>query len=336
MSVPSGVEVGHLPQEQPDVAGLTVEDLIRDAVGGLRSLEHRLRLLEATLTEAKGAALDVALAEYGDVAERFERRGGYDLNHRIDAVLAGLGLADLPRDRRVGTLSGGERSRVMLAALLLRAELLLLDEPTNHLDFASAAWLESFLTGYRGGLVAVSHDRHFLNRTATRIAELDDDTHHLTEYVGDYDAYRAAKDREQARQQEEFERQQDEIKELRRAIRVTARQVSHNRPPTDNDKFAKHFFGGRVEQAISRNVRSAQERLKRLEADRAARPSRSLRINPDLDPAELRSDQAIRVDGLGKTFGGRDVLADVSFTLDSRARVVVVARTGPGRAPYST
>ena len=331
--VPSGVEIGYLPQEQPNLHGVTVEDLIRDAVGELRSLEQRLGQLETDLANTQGPALDAALAEYGDVAERFERRGGYDLEYRIDVVLAGLGLAHLPRDRQVRTLSGGERSRVMLAALLLQSpDLLLLDEPTNHLDFASAAWLEDFLTGYRGAVVAVSHDRHFLNRTATTILDIDDHAHTLTAYVGDYDAYRAVKDRERAHHRQEFERQQEEIRELRRAIKVTARQVAHGRPPRDNDKMGYDGHGEFVQKAISRNVRSAEERLRRIEADPIPKPAGGLRINPDLDPTELRSDQAIRADSLFKAFGDRAVLVDVSFTLGSRARVVVVGENGAGKS----
>ena len=348
VTIGSGVEVGYLPQEQPAVADLTVDELVRESVGGLRSLEQRLHQLEAAMTHVQGAELDAALAEYGDLAERFERRGGYELDHQIDTVLDGLGLADLPRDRRVGTLSGGERSRVMLAALLLQSpDLLLLDEPTNHLDFASAAWLERFLSAYRGAFVAVSHDRHFLNRTVTRIVEIDDHTHTLREYAGNYDAYRAARDREYASMERAFLEQQEEMKELRRAIKDKARRVSHARPATDNDKFARTFFKEQVEDAISRNVRNAEERLKRLEADPAPKPPRMLRINPDLDPAALRSDQAILVEGLSKRYGRRTsgdrepgepgrgervVLRDISFSLGSRARVVIVGENGAGKS----
>jgi macrolide transport system ATP-binding/permease protein len=334
VTIAAGVDVGYLPQEPAEAAGrLTIDELIREAVGGLRSLERRLRELELVLTTAQGAELEAVLAEYGDLADRFERRGGYELDHRIDAVLDGLRLAHLPRDRRAGTLSGGERSRVMLAALLLQSpDLLLLDEPTNHLDFASAAWLEAFLAEYRGAFVAVSHDRHFLNRAVTRILEIDEHTHGLNEYAGNYDAYRAAKAREYARQEEEYARQQGEMKELRRAIKGSARQVSHNRPPTDNDKMGYDGHGEFVQKAISRNVRNAEERLRRLEANPAPKPPRLLRINPDMDPTELRSDQAISVEGVHKRYGEQVVLDDISFTLGSRARVIIVGENGAGKS----
>jgi macrolide transport system ATP-binding/permease protein len=334
VSIGRGVEIGYLPQEQPtSAAGLTIDELILESVGGLRGLERRLRELEQRLTRVQGSELDDALAEYGEIAEQFERRGGYELDHQIDAVLAGLRLTHLPRVRRIGTLSGGERSRVMLAALLLQSpDLLLLDEPTNHLDFASAAWLERFLAAYRGAFVAVSHDRHFLNRAVSRIVEIDEHSHGVSEYPGNYDAYRAAKEREYARQEEAFREQQEEMKELRKAIRVTARQVSHNRAPTDNNKMSYDAHGEYVQQTISRNIRNADERLRRLEANPAPKPPRLLRINPDLDPAALRSDQAILVDGLVKRFGDRTVLDDLSFSIGSRARVVIVGENGAGKS----
>src|SRR5205807_440604 len=114
------------------------------------------------------------------------------------------------------TLSGGEKARIGLATLLLRSpDLLLLDEPTNHLDFASLEWLETYLERYQGGIIIVSHDRQFLNRTVTQIFELDEHDHHLKSYTGNYDAYVQAKVAERAKWEEDYERQQEELKELR-------------------------------------------------------------------------------------------------------------------------
>lgn len=328
-----GSQLGYLPQERAFEDSATIETLVGGAVADLRELEQRLRALEAALAELQGDALAAVLAEYGEALETFEQRGGYDLAHRINAVLTGLRLDYLPRDRRLATLSGGEAVRSMLACLLLQQpDVLLLDEPTNHLDARSADWLEEFLAAYPGAVLAVSHDRRFLNRVVSRIFEVDEHSHRLREHAGTYDAFRAAKAAELMRWQADYERQQEEIRELQRIVKSRGRDVSHRRAPTDNDKFAKHFFRERVDQAVARTMRNAEERLQRLEAAPIPRPPRPLHVNPDLDPAQLRSDRAVSVLGLRKAFGERVVLADVTFELGSRARVVVTGENGAGKS----
>ena len=156
--------VGYLPQFLPEAPGQTIADLIREALGDLRGMEARMRNLEAAMAQAADAPLAAMLDEYGQLATRFQALDGYTLDHRLDSVLAGLRIAYLPRDAEVRRLSGGEKARVGLAALLLRSpDLLLLDEPTNHLDDATLAWLEDYLSAYHGAVLAVSHDRAFLN-----------------------------------------------------------------------------------------------------------------------------------------------------------------------------
>ncbi len=145
------VELGYLPQTPLAAPGQTVDDLLYEAAGQLRRIEARMRELESEMAVAHDGALDAALVEYGQLTMRFQDHGGYELDHRIGETLAGLGLASLPRDRPVERLSGGERARVGLAALLLRApDALLLDEPTSHLDDAASAWLGAYLRRYPG------------------------------------------------------------------------------------------------------------------------------------------------------------------------------------------
>jgi macrolide transport system ATP-binding/permease protein len=327
------LDVGYLPQSAPSFLGSTIADLIAESVGALRALEQRMRTLEAAMATTEGAALDVLLDEYGEVAARFQDRGGYELEPRIDAVLAGLGLAGLPRERAVATLSGGERARVGLAALLLRRpDALLLDEPTNHLDVTTLAWLEAFLAGYPGGVAIVSHDRQFLNRTVTHILEVDDTTHTLKRYTGDYDAYAAAKRAERAQWEERYAQQQEEISELRRRIREAARSVSsHNRPPRDNDKMQYHFFGERVADAVSRNARNAEERLARIEADPVPKPPKPLYFQPRFQSETLRAKQILRAEGLAKGYDGRTLFADLSFILEPGARILLTGPNGAGK-----
>jgi len=167
-------EVGYLPQATPEFSGLTMQDLILESLGNLRQLEERMRKLESAMSTANDEQLAGLMDEYEQVSSRFQDRGGYELDYRIDAILEGLRIAYLPRDREMQTLSGGEKARVGLAILLLRSpDLLLLDEPTNHLDFASLEWLEFYLSNYKGAILLVSHDRQFLNRTVNQIFEID-------------------------------------------------------------------------------------------------------------------------------------------------------------------
>ncbi len=327
------VEVAYLPQTMPEFAGRSIDDLILESVGSLRQLEARMRGLEQEMASADEERLStILLEEYSQVSACFQDRGGYDLEYRIDMVLAGLGLAHLPRSREVATLSGGEKARVRLAALLLRApDLLLLDEPTNHLDVAALEWLEDYLAGHAGALVVVSHDRQFLNRVVNRIFELDEQRCSLKKYEGNYDAYLAAKAVERAKWEEDYERQQEEIADLRRRIREAARQVAHNRPPKDADKSIYHFKGGRVQQTVSRNVRAAEEQLRRLEEHPIPKPPKPLRFYPRFDAKALRSDTVLSVEHVTKWREGRVILDDVGFTLAPEARVVLVGPNGAGK-----
>lgn len=327
-----GAVVGYLPQQAPEALGASIDDLVYDSIGSLRALEERLRDLEARMA-AGDDDLDAILAEYGECSELFDRRGGYDLDHRIDIVCAGLNIDHISRDRLFMSLSGGEQARVLLATLLLQApDLLLLDEPTNHLDFASIAWLEGYLASYRGAVLTVSHDRHFLNRTVTKIIEIDEHTHGATEHAGDYDAYSQERARQRERWEIEYQEQLDEVADLKRVIRVTGHQVAHNRPQRDPAKMAYDFKGGRVAAAVSRNVRNAEERLRRIEENPIPKPPSVLRINPAFDPEDIRSDVVIAVRGVSHRFGTKQALNDVSFTLGPRDRIVIVGPNGAGKS----
>ncbi|HEY7339379.1 MAG TPA: ABC-F family ATP-binding cassette domain-containing protein [Ktedonobacterales bacterium] len=328
----TSTDLGYLPQTLPDIAGRTIDGLLADALGGLRSIEARMRTLEAEMAGASGEALDGLLAEYGQLASQFQDRGGYEMEARMDAILAGLRLDYLPRSRDLGTLSGGERARVGLALLLLRApDVLLLDEPTSHLDAASLAWLEDYLAAYTGAALMVSHDRQFLNRSVNRIFELDEYTHTLKRYEGDYDAYQRAKAAEREAWAETFARQQEEIKDLRKRIRESARQVAHNRKPKDNDKMAYKGKGEWVADAVSRNVHAAEEQLRRVEADPIPKPPRLMRFQPKFRAEALRANAIVRMEHVSKRYGDRQVLRDVSLTLLPDARVALVGPNGAGK-----
>jgi macrolide transport system ATP-binding/permease protein len=328
----TGLDMGYLPQTLPAIEGRTIDSMLAEALGGLRSIETHMRALEATMATTSGERLAVLLAEYGQLASQFQDRGGYAMEARMGAILAGLRLDYLSRTRDLGTLSGGERARVGLALLLLRTpDVLLLDEPTSHLDAASLAWLEDYLASYTGAALIVSHDRQFLNRSVNRIFELDEYTHTLRGYEGDYDAYQRAKAAERLAWEESFACQQEEIRDLRKRIRESARQVAHNRRPKDNDKLAYKGKGEWVADAVSRNVRAAEEQLRRVEADPIPKPPRLMRFQPKFQAEALRANAIVRMEHISKRYDGRQALHDVSLTLLPDARVALVGPNGAGK-----
>jgi len=325
-------EVGYLPQTTPEFSGHTLQDLILESLGNLRQLEERMYELEHAMSSANGDRLATLMDEYEQVSSKFQDRGGYELDYKIDSILAGLRIAYLPRDRDMQTLSGGEKARIGLAILLLRSpDLLLLDEPTNHLDFASLEWLESYLSNCKGAIVMVSHDRQFLNRTVNQIFEIDEHAHHLKKYDGNYDAYVLAKAAERAAWEEDYEREQEEIKDLRKRMRETARNVAHNRPPTDNDKTAYYFFGGRVQNTISRGVRAAEEQLRRIEADPIPKPPKLMQVSSSFNVEPLQAEVVVRVSNLTKCWDETCVLDDVNFTIAFDARILLFGPNGSGK-----
>lgn len=334
VTVAAGTRIGYLPQVLQEADTMNVDALLMTSLAELYELEARLRTLEAAMASANGN-LDALLIDYGQTSELFERRGGYELEHRRKAIMAGLQIDHIEGTRTINTLSGGEKSRVGLAALLLQEpDLLLLDEPTNHLDFRALAWLEGYLVDFRGGLLAVSHDRHFLNHTVSAIVEIDEHSKEAKLYNGSYDFYAQVKAQERIKWEESYWAQQEEIWELRKAIKLKARQVGHgnNRAPRDGDKFVVFFKSQRVDDAISRNLRSAEEKLRRIEEDPIPKPPRPLEINPTFDPAALISRTPLVASNLYKSYGQQIVLGDVNVTIDATSRVVIVGPNGAGKS----
>jgi macrolide transport system ATP-binding/permease protein len=327
-----GMQLGYLAQVIDSADNQTLDDMIAHSMRHLYQLESRMRELETFMAEG-GAFLDTAMIEYGDVSEQFERYGGYELDSRVDAVLNGLGVGHIARNRLFETLSGGEKSRVALAMLLLQApDVLLLDEPTNHLDFSAMTWLEDTLQTYRGAVMIVSHDRLFLNRTITAIVEIDEHSRTSKTYAGNYDSYTAAKRTERRKWEQVFERQQEEIKMLRLAIKETARRNDNYRTHSDNDKHVLYAKKQTHAETVSKRIHTAEEKLKRIEADPIPRPPEPLQFHPDFDPQSLKGRHPLVVNSLSKAFGEKCVLDKISFTLGARDRVVIVGVNGAGKS----
>ncbi|MDX2559719.1 ABC-F family ATP-binding cassette domain-containing protein [Streptomyces sp. TX20-6-3] len=268
--------VARLAQTLAETLGLgpghTVRDAVDAALAELRAMEREMRAAEETL----GAATPEELLAYGELAGRYEERGGYQADARVDAALHALGLGLVPYERRVGTLSGGEQSRLALACVLASgAELLLLDEPTNHLDRAAARWLEERLRTHRGTVVAVTHDRAFLEGMATTILEVDRDTRTVTRYGDGWSGYRSAKAAARRRRAQEHEEWQEELARTEELVAAAGQRLAGS-AKDPRQGFGKHRRSH--ENKLSGQVRAARVRLEQLRRHPVPAPPEPLRF----------------------------------------------------------
>ncbi len=329
-----GATIGYLPQEVQAEAHISVQHYLEEATGEIASLRDEMRQLEAQMAQDLPAAeMAQVLRIYGAVQEQFDKRGGYDLDTQIERIFSGLGIGYIDPARPLQTLSGGERTRVSLTALLLRApDLLLLDEPTNHLDFAGIEWLENYLSGYNKALLLITHDRVFINRVANVIVELHPKQRTLQTYYGTYDDYIAEREREYHKQVDAYNLQQGERKTLQQLIRLQQHNRKTNgRFSNDGDKFLKHFKRERGESLQSKEIRDAKQRLEDIEQEKMANPRHEWRVEFRFDPQPLPSAEPLRLMNISKSFDGVRVLDDISATLYNRERVVLVAPNGTGK-----
>ncbi len=211
VNIAGKASIGFLRQNSGLNSELTIGEEMKNAFATLLETLDKMKVLEKKM--ADGGDIDSISHEYAELSSYFEARDGYRIDVKIKQVLNGMGFASTPTDRVISTLSGGEKTRLALAKLLLEEpNLLILDEPTNHLDFETLMWLEDYLKGYKGAIIIVSHDRYFLNKVCTRICEIEQGR--LTSYRGDYSSYLVQKKMNSERQLKEYEAQQKEIAKL--------------------------------------------------------------------------------------------------------------------------
>lgn len=211
VNIAGKASIGFLRQNSGLNSELTIGEEMKNAFAPLLETLDKMKVLEKKM--ADGGDIDCISHEYAELSSYFEARDGYRIDVKIKQVLNGMGFGSTPTDRVISTLSGGEKTRLALAKLLLEEpNLLILDEPTNHLDFETLMWLEDYLKGYKGAIIIVSHDRYFLNKVCTRICEIEQGR--LTSYRGDYSSYLVQKKMNSERQLKEYEAQQKEIAKL--------------------------------------------------------------------------------------------------------------------------
>ncbi|MFF9502234.1 ABC-F family ATP-binding cassette domain-containing protein [Streptomyces sp. NPDC014656] len=280
-SVTRPADLGLLHQEMPFDAASTLAAVLDEA---LREAREDLAELDRLGGELARAPEDdpghrELLDAYGRRLERTQDRESWDADRRAALVLDGLGLGAVAHDRPLGSLSGGQRGRLALAALLVRRpSALLLDEPTNHLDDGAAAFLEEQVRSLPGAVVVASHDRAFLDAVCTDLVDLDPAVDGPVRYGGNYSAYLSGKRAERERWERRYAEEQEELEELRRSAGVTAHRLAPDRGRVDNEKMGYGHRAGRVQSQISRRVRNATRRLEELERAQVPEPPRPLRF----------------------------------------------------------
>jgi macrolide transport system ATP-binding/permease protein len=332
------VRTGILMQELELPEDTTVGELLEQALGEVRAVEQELETSAAALGDTGSPGGGSAEQRYAAALDAAERADVWTADARLDAVVDGLGIAAIERSRRLGEVSGGQRSRFALAALLVaRPTALLLDEPTNHLDDEAVAFLRGHLSEWPGPVLFASHDRAFLDEVATGLVDIDPsrpvpvgEASPVVEFGGPFSEYLGWKAAELARWSARYEEEQAELRRLASAVHEVAPRINHDRGIRDNNRMAFGMRGDRVEQQISRRVRNAQLRLEVLEREQVRRPPRQLSFagipsgSTVLDEGEQLLDLAdARVDGR---------LHLERLQLAPRSRLLVTGANGSGKS----
>lgn len=308
IAIHKGRRIGLISQIPVYPAGWTTEDVLREAHARLRAMSDRLRELETLMaTDSSRALLD----EYDRLSDDFRRLGGYDMDRERNRVANGLDIPAEMRAREFDKLSGGEKTRVNLARLILEdTDILLLDEPTNHLDLRATEWLEDYITHFRGTVLAISHDRYFLDTIAQRCIEIVDGRAEF--YSGNYSFYAVERQRRFDEQLKKYEKDQAKIEQLQKA----AAQM-HLWAFMGNDKLHKRAF-------------SMEKRIERL--SQTEKPKEAKRLSAGFKESEFRADEVLVADNLGKGFSGRTLFSGVEFKVTGGERIAVIGDNGTGKS----
>ena len=308
VTIAKNTSIGYLAQYQDVSAERTIYEEVLSAKADIIDMEEQIRGFEEQMKHCEGAELETLMERYHTFLQEFEEKGGYYYKSEVSSVLRGLGFAESEFDRKLTELSGGQKTRVSLAKLLVqKPDILLLDEPTNHLDLASINWLEGFLRGYKGAVIIVSHDRYFLDRIVTKVIEVF--MHQVRMYAGNYSDYSKKKAEIRAAQMKQYLNQQREIAHQEEVI---AKLKSFNREKS-------------IKRAESRE--KALEKIEVLEKPVEEHADMHITLEPNITSGK----DVLTVEGLTKSFPGNPLFSDIGFEIKRGERVALIGNNGTGK-----
>jgi len=302
------INIGYLRQQNHFGGSGTVREQAEKSLKHMFDMEKELERLQLAIADHESASFDRDLEEYTRLIEEYEKKGGYTYKSELEAMLVHMGFDEEAQNKEISKLSGGERTRLALSCLLLsKPDVLILDEPTNHLDLRMLEWLESYLDGYKGTLMVVSHDRYFLDRITNRIFDLGGGT--LEAYTGNYSEFLVKREERLEAMRREYEKQQAEIARQEEMIR----------------RFKQHGTEHLAKRAASREKRLAMLELK--EKPKLRQNKMKLSFEADFKSGG----EVLEAEDLSKSFGGRKLFDHVGLLLRKGERVCIIGDNGIGK-----
>ncbi len=302
-------KIGLISQIPKFPFGFTVEDVLRSAYSDIMRVKQRMELLECEM--GKGATAE-QLQEYDSLTNRFQSGGGYEMDVDVDKICNGLGIPTEMRSQEFASLSGGEKTRVNLARLLLeKTDILLLDEPTNHLDLNSVEWLEQYINTFKGTVLAISHDRYFIDQVADRVIEISEG--HAEFYSGNYSFYM---DEKQARfdlQLKQYEQEQAKLKQLGYTVERMKGWGINNR-------------------TLYRRAMSIQHRMERIK--KTEKPKKERTMKATFGERDFSGDVVFKMKNVSKAFGDRTLFSDINLNVEGGERIALLGDNGTGKSTF--
>ena len=302
-------KLGLISQIPKFPVGFTVENVLRSAYSDIMAAKRKMEALEKEM--ARGAT-DEQLKEYDSLVNRFQSGGGYEMDVEVDKICNGLGITSEQRIQEFDSLSGGEKTRVNLARLLLeKTDILLLDEPTNHLDLRSVEWLEGYINAFKGTVLTISHDRYFIDQVADRVIEIVDG--HAEFYSGNYSFYM---DEKQARfdlQMKQYEQEQAKLKQLGYTVERMKGWGINNR-------------------TLYRRAMSIQHRMERIKKTEKPKTEKTMRAS--FGEKEFSGDVVFKMKNVSKAFGDRTLFSGVELNVEGGERIALLGDNGTGKSTF--